>query len=106
VACTIPGTPSERGPAAAEALATGLRLDWGSRTEVATTELPGLALPVANAQNGWQYAHWLVAHAKDGGVKRVRFASLEWTAKGGSWAKVAAEPADAGRVLAEVYGDS
>jgi hypothetical protein len=105
VACTIAAEPTERGPGAVDALAAGLKRDWGDRTNPVTTgELPGLALTVADSRAGWQYAHWLVAHAKGDGVKRVRFTDREWTAKGGSWSKVTASADDAGRVLAEVYG--
>jgi hypothetical protein len=110
VACTFdrePGASAERGPAAADALAAGLRLDWGDRTRPQTTgDVPGLTLPVADARAGWQYAHWLVAYAEQKGVKRVRFTDREWTAKGGSWTKVTANPEDGGRVTAEVYGDA
>jgi hypothetical protein len=106
VACTLHEESGIRGPAAADALATTLREDWGGRTApVADADLPGLSVPVADARVGWQYAHWLVAHAKDGGVKRVRFTDREWTAKGGSWTKVAADAATT-RVVAEVYGDA
>jgi hypothetical protein len=73
---------------------------------VTDADLPGLSVPVADAQVGWQYAHWLVAHAKVSGVKRVRFTDREWTAKGGSWAKVAQDAAGTTHVVAEVYGDA
>ena len=105
VTCTISKEPSRRGPAAAAALADALRQDWGDHARPATTDLPGLSLTVAGVQAGWQYAHWLVAHAADQGVKRVRFAGREWTAKGGAWTTVTGAPADAGLVVAEVYGD-
>jgi hypothetical protein len=107
VACTVAAEPAERGPAAATALAAGVRRDWGDATELITAgELPGLTLAVSEPKTGWQYAHWLVAHAETDGVKRVRFTDREWTAKGGSWSKVAAHPSDGARVLAEVYGDA
>jgi hypothetical protein len=107
VACTLDEESATRGPAAAEALATSLRADWGARTEpVADGDLPGLAVPVTDSRAGWQYAHWLVAHAKHSGIKRVRYTDREWTAKGGSWTKVAPGAAGANRVVAEVYGDS
>jgi hypothetical protein len=106
VACTVAAEPAERGPAAATALAAGVRRDWGDTTALITAgELPGLTLAVSEPRAGWQYAHWLVAHAEADGVKRVRFTNREWTAKGGSWSKVAPHPADGNRVLAEVYGD-
>jgi hypothetical protein len=107
VACTIDTEPAQRGPAAADALAAGLRLDWGGQTRPENTgDMPGLTLPVADGKVGWQYAHWLVAYAEQRGVKRVRFTDREWTAKGGSWTKVTAAPEDSGRVVAEVYGDA
>jgi len=110
VSCTIDNEPSasaERGPAAADALAAGLRRDWGDQTRPQTTgDVPGLTVAVADARAGWQYAHWLVAYAEQKGVKRVRFTDREWTAKGGSWTKVTANPEDGSRVIAEVYGDA
>ena len=61
-------------------------------------------MAVPNNKVGWQYSHWLVAHAEDRGVKRVRFGELEWTAKAGIWSRVtdSAGPA-VNRVVAEVY---
>jgi hypothetical protein len=108
VACTVNAQPTERGPAAAEALRAELRLDWGERTRPVTIaeNMPGLALTVPDARAGWQYAHWFVAYAKERGIKRVRFSDREWTAKGGSWSKVTPSPEDAGKVLAEVYAES
>ncbi|MCW2641172.1 MAG: hypothetical protein JWP76_3478 [Dactylosporangium sp.] len=107
VACTVAAEPAKRGPAAADELAAELRLDWGDRTNtVATGDRPGLALPVTDVRAGWQYAHWLVAYAKERGIKRVRFIDREWTAKGGSWSRVTTNSDDSGRVLAEVYGEA
>jgi hypothetical protein len=107
VACTVAAEPATRGPAAADELAAQLRLDWGDRTNTVTAgDVPGLALPVADVRAGWQYAHWLVAYAKERGIKRVRFSDREWTAKGGSWSKVTANSDDSGRVLAEVYREA
>jgi hypothetical protein len=107
VACSVTGEPTRRGPGAIDELAAELRLDWGARTTtVAAGDLPGVALPVTDVRAGWQYAHWLVAYAKERGIKRVRFADREWTAQGGSWSKVTAGPDDRGRVLAEVYGEA
>ena len=107
VTCTLDGTPASRGPVAVTDLAATMKLDWGSgvhTTQVA--DLVGLALTVRDQQSGWQYAHWLVAHAEDRGVKRVRFADREWTATSGAWTPVthsAGTSAD-GQVLAEVFG--
>ncbi|BCB79368.1 hypothetical protein GCM10022251_21600 [Phytohabitans flavus] len=100
VACTVDGEPPMRGAAATEALGNGLRLDWGSME--ASAQVTGLTVPAASPQAGWRYAHWLVSHATDHGVKKVRFAGLEWTAKEGAWAQIA-QPDQAGQVVAEVY---
>ncbi|MGC9669266.1 hypothetical protein ACNTMW_22240 [Planosporangium sp. 12N6] len=107
VSCTVSGEPAKRGPAAADELAAELRADWGPRTSAVTAgDLPGLTVRVTDVRAGWQYAHWLVAYASDRGIKRVRFADREWTAKGGSWSKITASPGDSGRVLAEVYQEA
>jgi hypothetical protein len=107
VACTLADTPASRGPIAVTALVASMKLDWGNGVRSSpVTDLVGLALTVRDPQAGWQYAHWLVAHAEDRGIKRVRFADLEWTAKSGAWAHVtdsAGAGAD-GQVLAEVFG--
>jgi hypothetical protein len=107
VACTVPLEPQERGVSAADALAKGLRLDWGNVQATRSTALVGVTLVPGNSRTGWQYAHWLVAHANDHGIKRVRFGAQEWSAKGGQWTKVASDaPASArGAVLAEVYAE-
>lgn len=103
VSCTVPGKPAVRGNAAAAALSHGLRLDWG-RLQTGSAGVVGLAVSAADQRSGWQYAHWLVSHAADHGVKRVRFAGLEWTAKHGEWDKVS--EGQNGSVVAEVFGDS
>lgn len=104
VTCAVSGEPAMRGVAAAEALVTGLRLDWGDPGAVIPDDLPGVAVPVADARSGWRYAHWLVAHARDHGVKRVRFGAREWTARSGTWTHLTDAPAGADqRVIAEVF---
>ena len=108
VACTITDAPRSRGAVAAETLIASMRLDWGEVRTTEVADLIGLALPVRNQKAGWQYAHWLVAHAEDSGVKRVRFGDREWTAQSASWIQVTAgdgttvEPS-APRVLAEMF---
>ena len=102
VSCMVDGEPAMRGAAATEALGNGLRLDWG-RTET-SAQVSGLTVPAANAKAGWRYAHWLVSHATDHGVKRVRFAGLEWTADEGAWAKITT-PALSEQVVAEVFAE-
>jgi hypothetical protein len=102
VACTVDGEPAMRGVAAAEALGNGLRLDWG-RLE-ASAEVTGVTVPAASPQAGWRYAHWLVSHATDHGVKRVRFEGLEWTADAGAWARIT-QGDQAEHVVAEVFAE-
>ena len=106
VACSVPGDPQVRGDAAAAALTKQVQLDWGNVAAAPPGDLAGLALSVTDTTHGWQYAHWLVSHAAGHGLKRVRYDSLEWTAKGGIWAKVSPD-AGAGteRVIAEVYAN-
>jgi hypothetical protein len=84
VGCTIPREPESRGAEAAEALVQGLRLDWGDKT--GTLDAAGVSVSVNTEQTGWQYAHWLVAHATDRGVKRVTFGGRQWTSESGGWA--------------------
>jgi hypothetical protein len=107
VTCALTDRPAQRGPAAADALAADLRGDWGDRiAPVADANLPGLSVPAADVRSGWRYAHWLVAHAKVSGVKRVRYDDREWTAEAGAWSKLPSGQPDRSAVLAEVYGDA
>jgi hypothetical protein len=84
VECTIDTDPAMRGTAAVKALSNGLKLDWGVKSNAGQ----GISLKVSKATTGWQYAHWLVAHAKATGLQRVRFADLEWNAPVGTWKPV------------------
>jgi hypothetical protein len=102
VACTVPTRPAVRGDAATAALSQGLRLDWG-KLETTPAEVLGLTVSVKDDRSGWRYAHWLVSHAADHGVKKVRFGGLEWRADGGRWGKVAEQHGD--HVFAEVFAD-
>jgi hypothetical protein len=104
VNCTVPDRPAVRGDAATAALSAELQLDWG-RFEKAQAEVLGLAVSVGDDRSGWRYAHWLVSHAAQHGVKRVRFGDLEWTADAGKWGKVA-ERSAAAHVIAEVFADA
>ncbi len=106
VACTVGPNPTMRGPAAAAALIQGLTLDWGLPGVASPTDLTGLAVSATDSRNGWRYAHWLVSHADDHGVKRVRFGDLEWTAEQGTWARVDDGRAAPTQVLAEVFADT
>ncbi|MFR9777280.1 hypothetical protein ACL02O_14635 [Micromonospora sp. MS34] len=102
VACTVGPTPTMRGPAAATALVRNLALDWGLPGLTAPTDLTDFTVPATDTRDGWRYAHWLVSHADDHGVKRVRFGDLEWTAEHGTWDRVKNDGAPT-QVLAEVF---
>ncbi len=84
VGCTVDDRPESTGAAAAEALVQGLRLDWGDKT--GTPGPAGVSVTVKSEQAGWQYAHWLVAHATDRGVKKVTFGGRQWNSSSGAWA--------------------
>jgi hypothetical protein len=105
VACRGIGDPALRGSAATTALDDQLRLDWGRLETTVAAELSGLAVTAADERAGWRYAHWLVSHARDHGVRRVRFGTLEWTSGAGDWSTVADDESAAGQVIAEVFAD-
>jgi hypothetical protein len=102
VGCTITDQPAQRGAAAASALADGVATDWGNVRTVNESSVVGLVLAVDGTRTGWQYAHWLVSHAADQNVQRVRFGDQVWTAKSGSWSKASTDPTG-DTVIAEVY---
>ncbi|WP_433209921.1 hypothetical protein ACQP00_46295 [Dactylosporangium sp. CS-047395] len=107
VACSVTEEAS-RGPEAVKSLGASLKLDWGPVKTADVQNVVGVALKVNEAKSGWQYAHWLVAHAQDQGVKRVVYGDMQWTAASGAWAHVTERgDIDAGpggeRVVAEVY---
>ena len=107
VACTVTGAPVMRGAAAAAALMKGLQLDWGKGLDKKATaaQAAGLTVQVTTASSGWRYAHWLVSHASETGLERVRFADLEWHAPDGKWERVTADGGvDKGKVIAQVFG--
>ncbi|WP_127505102.1 hypothetical protein [Actinoplanes sp. LAM7112] len=106
VECSVSGAPALRGAAAAAALMEGLRLDWGKRLPESATvkQAAGLTVQVKDANSGWRYAHWLVAHASATGLERVRFGDREWHAPDGKWQAVTADGVlGAGQVIAEVF---
>lgn len=108
VACAVAGRPDQRGVAATQALESNVRMDFGEVRTGTVGDAPGLTLAATNPRVGWQYAHWLVSHAEQRGIKRVQFADREWTAKSGAWAYLDAAATDRrvvadGRVVAEVY---
>jgi len=102
VACTVGRTPVMFGAAAAAQLTRNLVLDWGvSGTDPA--DQIGLTVTAGDQRDGWRYAHWLVSHAQDHGVKRVRFGDQEWTARNGTWGRTSGEQGPTGQVVAEVF---
>ncbi len=106
VACALHKDPAVHGVAAAASLSESLTRDWGKLNSAtsAAARSPGLTVAVASDQTGWQYAHWLVAHAAATGVKRVLFADRQWTGEDGTWSKVGADQAaSTGHVVAEVF---
>ncbi len=106
VACTVTGAPTLRGAAAATALMAGLKLDWGKglAKSAAAEQAAGLTVAVTDPSAGWRYAHWLVSHASDTGLERVRFADLEWQAAEGKWQPVTADGGiDERKVIAQVF---
>jgi hypothetical protein len=106
VACNVGATPSTTGPPALSGLATGLRRDWGDLVKSLTTTAPDrLTLSVGDTRVGWQYAHWLVAHAQDNGIQRVQFAGLAWTAQAGEWKAVPTSTATAAVLAASDHSD-
>jgi hypothetical protein len=106
VSCTVGKEPTVLGDQAATALTDGLLGDWGKLDTSAPDDLTGLAVAVRSPQNGWRYAHWLVSHADDLGVKLVRFEDLEWTASKGSWNRTSAKNSQDKQVIAEVFTEA
>jgi hypothetical protein len=105
VACLLKREPPLRGPAAAAALTAGLALDWGILDTQPRVEVPGLAVAAGDARTGWRYAHWLVSHASQHGVQRVRFGGMQWTAEAGDWSPASDPVPAAPLVIAEVFTD-
>jgi hypothetical protein len=104
VACTLTGEPVMRGQTAVKKVTAGLRADWGRGLGKPVPQATGLTLRISNIDAGWRYAHWLVAHARDTGLERVRFADLEWRAPTGKWQPVTGDRrAGNARVVAEVF---
>lgn len=109
VACSLRDEPAVRGVAAAASLTESLSLDWGALKPIASAaaQSPGLSLAVTSDQTGWRYAHWLVSHAAERGIKRVLFGDQQWTGRDGEWKRVPTDAAATdGHVVAEVFADS
>jgi hypothetical protein len=103
VGCTVSTAPPAAGTVPTEALVKGLKLDWGEvRSKI---QQDTVAVTVRSDRSGWQYAHWLVAHASARGGRKVRFGQQEWTAKSGSWTRASDDPTAGGgsEVLAHLH---
>ncbi|HEX5741330.1 MAG TPA: hypothetical protein VFY17_07235 [Pilimelia sp.] len=81
------------------AVLRGLRLDWGQLSAAARGG-DALAVSPGDVREGWRYAHWLVAHAAQHGVRAVTYGGLRWTAERGRWART---DGDGAEVTAEVF---
>src|SRR5690606_25214844 len=102
VACELFGEPDRRGGTARDSLLSALSQDWGRSGPASAV---GVTLGVSSEGEGWRYAHWIVARARDQGVRAVRCAGTVWTRERGDWVRdEAAEGArGAGSLVAEVY---
>jgi hypothetical protein len=99
VGCTITDKPAQHGTAAVGAIVEDLDGDWG--TDSAQAAGGTVSVAVGDAKTGWQYAHWLVAHAANQGIQRVRYADQVWTTASSDWSKATTPPTD--HVVAEVF---
>jgi hypothetical protein len=105
VACTLPGAAEPHGAAAVDALTVGLQADWGGVGVVAGAGATEVSVRAADAVTGWRYAYWMVSHAEECGVERVRVGALTWSATDGRWvrASAATSPGTAVTVSARVH---
>ena len=104
VACTVAGEPALRGAAAAAALTTGLRLDWGRCLGAVAVAAGRPGGRRSRTPRGWRYAHWLVSHASEHrrGAGTLRRPGVERT--DGKWQPVTGDAgAGNGTVVAEVF---
>jgi hypothetical protein len=67
-------------------LSQSLRQDWGEET-IYSEKDNDLSVPVDDDRNGWQYASWLVAHARGHGVSAVSYHGHTWIASEGEWSR-------------------
>ncbi|GGJ74288.1 hypothetical protein GCM10010123_00350 [Pilimelia anulata] len=100
VACSVPRGDGPADGAATTAVLRGLRLDWGNLA-TGTVDTRALSVLPGNSRNGWRYAHWLVSHAAEHGVRKVSYGGLQWTADRGDWASL--RGAAGSEVTAEVF---
>ncbi len=82
VACTVENTDVATGTGGD--LIELLLADWGENTVLHQAK-SSLTIPIDDAKNGWQYASWLVAHAKNHNISRVTHGKLAWEAQSGEW---------------------
>lgn len=80
VACRI-DDKGKTGDAAINAVTSELSLDWGH----VTPQAEGTTIKMSEVDNGWQFAHWMVAYSEDLGVSNVVYDGHEWSAKSGEW---------------------
>jgi hypothetical protein len=105
ITCAKVAEPTLRGAAAAEALAAGLRAEWGQlASTAAATGADSLAIRAGPDRAGWQLAHWLVANSVNHNVSRVTYGEHQWTVDSGEWMEVDTPSADTVPVVvADVY---
>lgn len=88
--CDLHDGPAKRGTAALQQLTADFRLDWGS--SVRTEDTDGrLLVPTDGQRSGWQFAHWIVAHADTTGVESVQYGSRRWSVQSSTWKTVHSE---------------
>jgi len=103
VACSLGKEPTQRGDAASQALTEALSLDWARVRTAPNADPVGVTLDAADDRNAWRYAHWLVAHAHEIGIKRVRLGEQEWSRESGAWSKRTGTPPATRKVVADLY---
>lgn len=80
VACKI-DDKGKNGDDAIHAVTSELSLDW----DTVTPKADGTTIRMSDVDNGWQFAHWMVAYSEDLGVSSVVYDGHEWSAKSGEW---------------------
>ncbi|GAA1375030.1 hypothetical protein [Catellatospora chokoriensis] len=85
VTCDTYGSDGVDAAATSTALADLIKADFGAKAKGVTIEGTALRVPAANSKAGWQFAHWLVAHAPLTGVTRVTYADQQWSAGDSVW---------------------
>ncbi|MEV0650877.1 hypothetical protein AB0I28_37060 [Phytomonospora sp. NPDC050363] len=80
VACRV-DDKGVAGDDAVDAVTSELSLDW----DKVTAKADGRVIRMSDVDNGWQFAHWMVAYSEDLGVSSVVYDGHEWSAKSGEW---------------------